>query len=41
MATDGTRRLEVVALDASLRPLREAKRTRRKAYAPCRQASLI
>jgi hypothetical protein len=41
MATDGTRRLEVVALDASLRPIRGAKKARRKAYAPNGQASLI
>jgi hypothetical protein len=30
MATDGTRRLEVVALDASLRPIRGAKVARRR-----------
>ena len=41
MATDGTRRLEVVALDTSLRPIRESRKTRRRAYAPNRQASLI
>ena len=41
MATDGTRRLEVVALDTSLRPIRESRKMRRRAYAPNRQASLI
>jgi hypothetical protein len=41
MATDGTRRLEVVALDASLRPIRAAKKARRRAYVPSTQASLI
>ena len=41
MATDGTRRLEVVALDASLRPIRAAKKARRRAYVPGTQASLI
>lgn len=30
MATDGTRRLEVVALDASLRPIRGSKAPRRR-----------
>jgi hypothetical protein len=41
MATDGKRRLEVVALDASLRPIRKAPKAPRKAYAPSAQASLI
>lgn len=45
MATDGTRRLEVVALDASLRPIRKNARVRRKSYLPIAranaQASLI
>jgi hypothetical protein len=41
MATDGKRRLEVVALDASLRPIRKANKVRRKTYAPNAQASLI
>ena len=40
MATDGTRRLEVVALDASLRPIRE-KKAARKAYVPQAQGRLI
>jgi hypothetical protein len=33
MATDGTRRLEVVALDASLRPIRGTKPKVRRPYA--------
>ena len=41
MATDGKRRLEVVALDASLRPIRKVPKAPRKAYVPGVQASLI
>jgi hypothetical protein len=44
LTTDGTRKLEVVALDASLRPIRPAKKVQRKPYvadAGERQASLI
>lgn len=32
LATDGTRRVEVVALDASLRPIRESRRGPRRRY---------
>jgi len=41
MATDGTRRLEVVALDASLRPIRGTKKAARRAYVAEGQARLI
>jgi hypothetical protein len=41
MATDGTRRLEVVALDASLRPIRGRKKATRRAYVGEGQARLI
>ncbi len=41
MATDGTRRLEVVALDASLRPIRGRKKAARRAYVGEGQARLI
>jgi hypothetical protein len=41
MATDGTRRLEVVALDASLRPIRGVKKATRRAYVGEGQARLI
>ena len=34
MSSDGTRRLEVVALDASLRPIRGPRKAPRRAYAP-------
>lgn len=43
MSTDGTRRVEVVALDASLRPIRGPGKVRRRAYGAEseRQGSLI
>jgi len=41
MATDGTRRLEVVALDASLRPIRGGKKPVRRTYVGEGQARLI
>lgn len=44
LATDGTRRVEVLALDASLRPIRGPKKAARRPYeaeVSERQASLI
>jgi hypothetical protein len=43
MTTDGTRRIEVVALDVALRPIRGPKKAPRRPYVAegTRQASLI